>query len=195
MITDLAPPRLAFTDCESTGLDTRAGHRPWETAIILREPGMPDEEHVFQIRPDLSKADPKALEIGRFEERFSVPDDCEATWLTNGEGPWRLLAHEAVSEILTMLDGAYFVAAVPSFDDGMLKALMWDHQRRIRWNYRLICVETLVCGALRQPVPSGLKAAADAMGVKYDPGELHTALGDARLVRDVYDAVMVGGAQ
>lgn len=181
---------LAFVDVESTGLNPSV-HQPWEIAVILREPGLPDEEHVWQIRPDLDKADAKALEVGRYRERFAVPDGFEATSRAEPDGGvWLLRAHEAAMEIQDMLRDAHMVAAVPSFDDGMLKALMgrWDY--RIFWNYRLICAETLVCGALRQPVPSGLKAAADAMGVRYDAGELHTALGDARLARSIYDAVM-----
>jgi DNA polymerase III epsilon subunit-like protein len=194
MADEEAIPTLCFGDVESTGLDPRV-HRPWEIAAIIREPGLPDEEHVFQLRPDLSKADPEALQINRFEERFAVPDGVDATWRINGDGPWRLQLHEAVTEIQLLLADTHLVAAVPSFDDGMLKALMWDHQRLVRWKYRLVCVETLVCGALRRPVPEGLKAAADLMGVKYDPDELHTALGDARLARDVYDAVMAGGAR
>lgn len=187
-------PTLAFVDCETTGLRPEQGHRPWEVAVILREPGLPDEEHVWQIRPNLDTADPVALDKGRFAERFTVPDDCEATWTTQGEGPWRLSAGEASLEIQSILRGAYVVAAVPAFDDSMLKALLHDRKLRIVWQYRLICVENLVAGALRLPVPPGLKDAADAMGVKYDPAELHTALGDARLARDVYDAVM-GGAR
>lgn len=186
--------KRCFIDVESTGLDPRV-HRPWEIAVILREAGMPDEEHVFQIRPDLTRADPESLRIGRFEERFAVPEGWDATWAVDTQSVWRMQTHEALSEIQPLLGDAYLIAAVPSFDDGMLKALMWDHDRRIRWRYRLVCVETLVCGALARPVPYGLKDAADAMGVKYDPDELHSALGDARLARDVYDAVMAGGAR
>jgi hypothetical protein len=122
--------KLCFVDVESTGLDPRV-HRPWELAVILREAGMPDEEHVFQIRPDLSKADPEALKIGRFEERFTVPDGWDATWAVHTPSTWRLQLHEALWEIQSLLDGAYLVAAVPSFDDSMLKALMWDHDRRV----------------------------------------------------------------
>lgn len=184
--------RLVFVDTETTGLDPRE-HQVWEIALILRnELGMPDDEHVWQIRPDLDRADPVALEKSRFHERFLVPDSHNAVKVMKDGGLWKMPIHEALFDIQDILRDSYMVGAVPSFDDAFLKALLRTF--RIQWKHRLICVETLVAGALKQPVPLGLRKAAEAMGVKVDGDVLHTALGDARLARDVYDAVMGGAA-
>jgi DNA polymerase III epsilon subunit-like protein len=191
--------KRVFLDLESTGLDPRY-HHIWEFAAILRDEwGSPDEEHVWQLRPSLVDADPVALEKGRFEERFVVPDGVDAVKVVPEDDPWpglwRMERHEALSDIQDLLRDAHIIGANTAFDDSFLKALMHMHQRRIVWNYRLVCVENLVAGALKKPLPMSLSESAEAMGVKVDPDTRHTALGDARLARDVYDAVMGGGGR
>lgn len=186
--------RLCFTDCESSGLHPEQGHELWELAVIVREPHMPDVEYVWQIRPDLNLADPESLEISRFHERFIVPDGWDAVQIYEDGSQEKGQIARALYGIQDVLQDAYLVGAVPSFDDAMLKALVRRYDRPVLWRHRLICVETLVAGALRHPVPQGLRKAAEAVGVKVDDDARHTALGDARLARDVYDAVM-GGAR
>lgn len=182
-----------FLDLETTGLDPRT-HHLWEFAAILRdEYGCADEEFVWQIRPSLDTADPVALEKCRFEERFLVPDGRDAVRVMSDGGLWKLEPHEALHDIQDLLRDAHIIGANPTFDDGFLKALMHAQGRRIGWQYRLVCVENLVAGALKLPGPLSLRKSAEAMGVKVDDDARHTALGDARLARDVYDAVMGGG--
>ena len=187
-----------FLDLETTGLSAR-DHAIWECAAILRDEwGCPDEEHVWQIRPNLDGADPEALEKCRFKERFVVPDGVDAVKVTPkgepwGGGLWKMPIHEALFDMQDLLRDAHIIGANPAFDDSFLKALLQRHGRRIGWNYRLVCVENLVAGHLRQPLPVSLRKSAEAMGVKVDDDARHTALGDARLARDVYDAVMGGG--
>jgi DNA polymerase III epsilon subunit-like protein len=186
--------KRVFLDLETTGLDPRYYHI-WEFAAIVRDEwGTPDEEHVFQLRPVLVDADPVALEKGRFKERFVVPDGIDAVKVMPDGGLWRMARHEALHDIQDLLRDAHIIGANPAFDDGFLKSLMRMHDRRIVWNYRLVCVENLVAGALKLPVPLSLRESAEAMGVKVDNDARHTALGDARLARDVYDAVMGSAA-
>jgi hypothetical protein len=184
--------KRVFLDSETTGLDARI-HGIWEFAAILRDEwGTPDEEHVFQLRPNLETADPVALEKCRFNERFVVPDGVDAVRVMDDGGLWKMAIHEALFDMQELLRDAHIVGANPAFDDGFLKALMHAHERRVGWQYRLVCVENLVAGALKLPVPHSLRGSAEAMGVKVDDEGRHTALGDARLARDVYDAVMAG---
>jgi DNA polymerase III epsilon subunit-like protein len=187
--------KRVFLDIESTGLDPQRDHI-WELAAIVRDEwGMPDEEHVWQLRPILVDADPIALEKGRFDERFVVPDGVDAVKVMPDGGLWKLARHEALHDIQDLLRDGHIIGANTAFDDSFLKALMRMHERRIVWNYRLVCVENLVAGALKKPLPVSLSESAEAMGVKVDPDTRHTALGDARLARDVYDAVMGGGGR
>lgn len=57
---------LAFVDTETTGLDPDF-HEIWEVGLIVN-----DEERLWQLPVDLKRADPKALEIGRFHERYKA---------------------------------------------------------------------------------------------------------------------------
>jgi hypothetical protein len=55
---------LAFIDTETTGLDPDR-HEIWEIALIVD-----DQEYQWFLPVDLGKADPIALNIGRFHERY-----------------------------------------------------------------------------------------------------------------------------
>jgi hypothetical protein len=60
------------------------------------------------------------------------------------------------------------------------------------WHYHLVDVETLAAGALRMAPPWDFDKLLGEVGLTYDEADRHTALGDARMVRDLYDAVLRG---
>ena len=183
------PITLAFVDTETTGLRPDLGHGVWEVATVVREQDGGESEYLWQIRPDLEHADPVALAKGRFDERFEVPDGCEALHFPGGgQEPFKVTAACAAGDIARVLDGAYLVGAVPSFDAMMLTALLCAHGVEPSWRYRLVCVENLVAGRLGRPVPQGLRCAATALGIVVDEDSRHTAVGDAHLAKAVYDA-------
>ena len=97
---------LAFIDCETSHLDAEIGEA-WEVAVILRESDAvhspdTDTEYVWQVRPDLTVADPESLKIGRFEERFCVPPHVDAAFTGYEDGPVvPMTRDQAVSAILT----------------------------------------------------------------------------------------------
>lgn len=189
------PITLAFVDTETTGLHPDLGHSIWELAIIRRGPDEgPDwweSEYVWQIRPDLNPADPDALEVNDFFRRYRVPGGVDALWFPQGQRePIPQTFAEAAEQIHRLLAGAYLVGAVPSFDALMLTYFLRARGIEPAWRHRLVCVENLVAGAVGQRVPQGLHEAASAVGVWVDPDARHTALGDARVAREVYDAVM-----
>lgn len=189
------PITLAFVDTETTGLRPELGHSVWELAIIRRgpdeDPDWWETEHVWQIRPGLTTADPEALDMCGYHQRFRVPPGVDTLWFPQEQRePIPQTFAEAAAQIHRLLDGAYLVGAVPSFDALMLTYFLRGHGLEPAWRHRLVCVENLVAGATHQRIPQGLREAASQVGVWVDPEARHTAMGDARVARDTYDAVM-----
>lgn len=204
---------IAFVDTETTHLDAELGDA-WEVAVILREfdDNEPtDTEYAWQIRPNLATADEKSLEIGGYLERFAVPPLAEAAWTGYENGPVLPMKRaEAVEAILTVLRGAVLVGSNPGFDDRFLRKLLGFGSAQ--WHYRPVDIATLAAGRKLgmvelvhrtggKPFPSdevqfpfSSRDLSRWTGVEPPgPGVAHTALGDARWARDVFDAVTGGG--
>lgn len=197
MTTPEQPPILCFVDTETTGLDP-AKHDVWEVAIIRRTPAG-DTEHHFQITADTDPdwADPKALEISRFHERSLVSNgigDPDAARIVDGKVvEWISHSSKVWWEVQDLLRDAYLVGAVPSFDAVMVGAMLGRCGLKKVWHHRLICVETMAATLLGWDVPRGLGKSAEALGLTAEPAQAHTALGDARLAKAVYDTVIAQG--
>ncbi|MEU0427880.1 hypothetical protein ABZ235_30600 [Streptomyces canus] len=198
------PPRLlAFTDCESTGLDPFL-HDPWEIAVILRHDGQ-DHEHVVRIEPDLTNADPEALRLNRYEERTSAPD-----WVWDDR-------ESAARTLYDLLDGAVLIGSNPAFDAEMIGSnLLARYFAERPWHYRTIDVVTLAAGSLygraaewachgdatwfgrvTRAVGWPWKSYDVSRHVEVEPPAPdvgHTALPDARWVRDLWDRITVPDA-
>ena len=208
-----APRPLAFIDTETTGLDPRK-HDVWEIAAILRRPNYEDHEYLFQIRTSLSGADPKALEINRHGERFAVPDGEFAAQLPTAR--WTTITPHTESTLLHtllgILDDAMLVGSNPAFDDRFLTKLMQDAGAAPTWHYRTVDIAGMAVGHLYGQAYTLTKQNCDAeyydradrlladgwksyelsrlMGIEPPTSDVaHTALGDARWARDVFDAI------
>lgn len=189
---------LAFVDCETTHLDPRRGD-VWEIAVIRRREDGVDVEYVWQVRPDLATADPEALKIGRFEERFVVPDGWDAIEFMSSGAPFRTLIPEMLFDLQEALSGAVIVGSNPGFDVAFLTKLLQAYGRKLPWHYRPIDIATLAAGyiygkdrefMLQNDRPFSSYWVSRELGVEPPAKDVaHTALGDARWARDVYDAV------
>ncbi|MEU4578990.1 hypothetical protein [Nonomuraea sp. NPDC023979] len=122
---------------------------------------------------------------------------------------------QVARDLAVLLDGAHVVGAVPDFDYRFLRRFLATHGHRWTAHYHLIDIEAMAVGwlhgkaaqlAVREPDIDWRGMAAETAGLpwkstdlyralKVDPDrfEAHTALGDARLVKAVYDAI-TGGA-
>ncbi|MBS45319.1 MAG: hypothetical protein CMH83_19545 [Nocardioides sp.] len=159
---------LAFVDVETTGLDARI-HQPWEVSIWLEEDPAP---WTTQVRHTLDHADPRALEIGGYWNR------CGSLGVDTGTRP----AH-----IANPLRGRTLVAANPAFDAAFLTRLIGAPV----WHYRLIDVSAGVMWLLGWDRPRSLLDTCAALRDRgfTIPEPDHTAQGDVRAVRAVYDAL------
>jgi hypothetical protein len=190
--------RLCFVDTETTGL---ADHCDiWEIGLIVRHPAPQDvdtpegvvhvdTEYSWLIRPDLTNAEPTGLRIGRYYERIGHVGEGPVGYVNTMEN-----AHEVAYAVARLLDGVTIVGAVPDFDDRHLRRWLRANNQAGTWHHHLVDVETLAAGALRRPPPWNLDKLLAEYGLAYDEDQRHTALGDARLVRDLYDAVLTNKA-
>ena len=204
--------RIAFLDTETTGLDPDR-HEVWEVGLILRgEDG--DREFLWQLPVDLGQADAMALNIGRwYERRWPWPayyshrpvvldkatadeNEQRETAAMLGEGPYvvpRHLMADWAALFAELTNGAHLVGAVISFDEERLRRLLRKHGACPTWHYHLVDVEALAAGKTGAEPPWNSNDLSCAVGVDPDDFDRHTALGDARWARAIYD-VVIGGA-
>lgn len=176
---------VCFIDTETLGLDP--DHNPvWEVGLILD--GAEREWHIGVTNRELALAHPKALEISRFEERY---------------GKTRAVDSPAdfCRDLYNLIpSGCHLAGAVISFDEERLRRLLWKHGYSPRWHYHLIDVEALAAGYLAHGYkhpgdsphrpPWNSDELSQCVGVEPDQFDRHTALGDARWAKAIYDRVM-----
>lgn len=187
------PTKVAFVDCETLGLNPDV-HPIWEIAIILPDT---EEEYVWQVSltpQEIRDADPVALRINGFEDRY---DPITA----KRRGTSAIMVRD-------LLTGRHIVGAVPSFDEERLRrehVEVFGWPNRFPWHYHVCDVEAMAVGYLaglraEEPVPDvplpwDSTALGEMLGVEPTPeAERHTALGDARWARRMYEAI-VGGPE
>jgi DNA polymerase III epsilon subunit-like protein len=211
--------RIVFCDTETTSL--RPDRRAWEVGLIVRDPGCDDIEHRWFVRAedlDLGNADVMSLRIGRFYERHP---DATPVQKAGVPGAWEVTHPEAyvMTQVERLTRGAHLVGAVPNFDADVLSARMRANGSVSlcpSWHYHLIDIEALAVGFLHGLNKHGHSSASciegycvdddelpglpwksddlsAALGVKVSEEDRHTALGDARWARAVYDAVTGNG--
>lgn len=207
-----------FLDTETSSL--RPDRRAWDVALIRVDDYNPDglTAQFFIDLDDLElrDADAAALRIGRFWERhpqalalrsYRAPDivhvEGYGLHVTESLHPpyGAVLAESRAAQVVAAYThGAHLVGAVPNFDAEVLADLLRRNGLAPTWHHHLIDVETLAVGWLardgRAPdLPWGSDDLAYALGVDApSDDERHTALGDARWARRIYDRVMGGAA-
>lgn len=187
----MTTPVLVFLDSETTSL--RPDRRIWELAAIRRRAGALDSTHdvthVWQIDTedlDLGNADPNSLKIGGFYERHSpIQPGWPAGKPVHSE-------KRAMAEIERLTRGAWIIGAVVNFDTEVMAQRMRAHGIAPSWHYHLGDVESMAAGALGLQPPWGFDDLLAKFGLQYDEQDRHTALGDTRMARDLYDAVFSG---
>jgi hypothetical protein len=161
------------------------------------------------MKPDLARADPGALSVGRFYERTKGMCACRPVraWdLVKLIPGWDLEWSEPAAlaaVIAPLLDNVTLVAANPAFDAGFLAAFLRANGHAPTWHYRLRDIGSMAWARLQAhhlphhldapPMDAGTDDLARAMGIEPEGFERHSALGDCHLVAAMLD-VIEGGA-
>ena len=166
---------LCFVDTETTGLDPRI-HQPYEVCV-WREDW--DEPRTFYPGHTLEFADQMALKVGGYFARDfrPAPDNSHST-------PGSLARH---------LNGVTLVGSNPSFDAAMLTRIIGAPV----WHHRLINVAEGGMWVFGWDRPKGLAdVAAECRERGHEiPEPNHTAEGDVRTTRAVYEALRSEGVR
>jgi oligoribonuclease (3'-5' exoribonuclease) len=185
--------KLAYIDCETTGLDPLR-HEIWDVGLIVEDYetdglDLNMQEYQWYLPVTLDTAEPRALTVGKFYQRHP---QWQRGFGPSAELDIRVADPTVVArEVAKLTNGAHLVGNVVSFDAAFLTYWM----RRIgavpTWHYHLVDCEALVAGALHLPPPWKSADLSRAVGVE-PPGEEdhHTALGDARWSRRLFHAAM-----
>ncbi len=202
-------PPIVFVDTETTGLGPAA--RPWEIAMIRRDPDGSVREYVAQIAYTL-----KTLPPGTTPEALHV-----GGWLTRGAPGTTYLNHRGEpssfryrDERDAALDLTKFFAEQPvlvgvgvHFDAQVLAGMFGRAGvTRDPWHYGLVDLKAAAWGTLHSAIAGGVTAPhmieatrlplrseqlAAACGVAPpSDDERHTALGDARWAARWFDALL-----
>ena len=190
---------VCFVDTETTSL--QHDRNIWEVAVIRRDDYYGTKELLLQVHDvDLTNANLKSLQIGRFYERHWASRSYPPSCFKNDCRSESEVAH-AVEH---MLRGAHIVGAVPNFDTEALDAMFRRHRIISTWHYHLIDVENLAVGYIKGLQKAGglhkdydtnppwtSQELGEVLGVEPETTlERHTALGDARWAMRMYDKVM-----
>ena len=159
---------LCFIDTETTGLDPRI-HQPYEVCYWLED----DDPRTMLLPHTLEHADGQALNVGRYFARGFKP-------LTGGPEYF-------AAELAYALTGVTLVGSNPAFDAAMLTRFIGAPV----WHHRLINVAEGAMWVFNWDRPKGLADVAKRCRAEgYDiPEPDHTAEGDVRTTRAVYEAL------
>lgn len=184
---------ILVLDTETTHLRPDIG-TPWEIAWTTAHHDPATKKlytrRAFQATVPLSflqrkRADPKALEIGRYEQRK-----------TDGLRDVHDVIAELTADVGRIVEGTGFsvphlIGAVPSFDHAMLcnNWLGWPGFGEGLWHYHILDVEVLAAGKLGIPPPYNSSDLTSMLGVTVSEDTKHTAAGDVAWALALYAAV------
>lgn len=164
---------LCYIDTETTGLDPRI-HQPYEVSWWREDEEGPELLHLPHT---LEHADGAALRIGQYFERGFYP----------GLGRPLALNNDEMRGFIEELRGVTLVGSNPAFDAAMLTRIIGTPV----WHHRMIDISNVAMVTFGLDRPPGL---AETTALLRDadweiPEPDHTAEGDVRTTRAVYEAL------
>lgn len=201
--------KVVYLDTETTGLHVHLGHEVWEVGMLISDTENLDKygEVLIRIAPDLSCADPGAIRVNKFYETTADMQKGHFYNFDNGvdlSGETWSIRRSAAYYIAKTLADALIIGNNPAFDEVMLADLCRRNGYVLANFHRKINVVDMALGRLHHIIeevgvgtagyedinaavqlPHSSQKVLDAAGCPPNTAA-HTALGDARHVRDAY---------
>jgi hypothetical protein len=199
-------PKIVSVDVETTGLLADV-HEVWEVGIVPLDSGR--EPLHYQFQPfELEIAEPQALNVGGFYERFEwigdprfardmlvegvIEDEEEGTERPSGQKAVTG-AMEACWRIARELEGATILGLNPHFDSAHLGSLLRKYGHAPTWGHRFLDLGSYAAGAWNAKNVLSDRAIEDRMEAHGIVNEAaHNAYADARWNVDAYQAIREG---
>lgn len=187
-----------FVDCETTGLIAGV-HQVWEIALVT-DTGVEHQWMLDDVK--LSNADPDALDIGGWWDRYDVPSAYDR----------KHPAFAVARDVSQLTAGKVLVGVNPAFDAKFLDVLLRRNNRPVGWHYSVVDCKAMAAGWLHgrhggkpitdedgndawvdMPMPWRSYDLARWCGVEPpSEQERHTAIGDARFAHRWFTAMTTG---
>lgn len=208
---------VCFVDTETTGLDPDR-HPIWEVALIVDNGAEHVWQFpVNEVAADPFALDigrwwdrrwPTTCDVAYVNAVYDADNEKSRRKNFPDQGLAIVPSAEWCRRFRDLVGTSHLCGAVPSFDEERLRRLLLSHGVRPRWHYHLVDVEALAAGWLAghqarhvasgEPMPERYNPAppwdshglSDALGVDPEDFDRHTALGDARWAKAIYEAVM-----
>lgn len=160
--------RIAVVDTETTGTDPRV-HQMWELGLVVvdaDDPARDPEPFWCQVAPDLSAADPGALQVGRYFERAGTLREDSA----RRRSGWSTAPHESAlaGQAAHKLAGTRFASCNVSFDVPFVQRWLREQGTVGAWHYSPIDIKSLCYGCHPELLGASTGDIALGMGVDVD---------------------------
>lgn len=196
--------KIVSVDLETTGL-LSGSHEVWEVGIVPADSG---REHIhYQFQPtELKSAEPRALQVGGFYERFDWIGDprfardmlVEGVIVDEEEQTENPSGHKAVTgageatwKIAKELEGATLLGLnVGSFDGPFLASLLHRYGHSPTWSHRSLDLGSFAAGAWGAKRPLSGRAISDRLEKHgIENRGVHNAYNDALWNLDAYNFI------
>jgi DNA polymerase III epsilon subunit-like protein len=214
---------ICFVDCETTGLDPDR-HAIWEVALITPDGNehvwqfpvdeMAADPFALNIGRYWDRRWGTDNEVKPWDAVYDAHTPKSRRKNFPDEGRAIRPGLDWCRHFRDLTAGCHLAGAVVSFDEERLRRLLHRNEILHRWHYHLVDVEALAVGYLAGSSAYGKSAAGSKqaevwpviappwksddlsglLGISVSDEDRHTALGDARWARALYNAVM-GGAE
>jgi DNA polymerase III epsilon subunit-like protein len=180
---------IVSLDLETTGLDSRV-HRLWEIGIVSND----GEKMHYHVPPsNFVMAQPEALQISGFYDRFTWPEGADAHDLRSvhyradsDNAPYDLVNKlEVAVGIGEVTAGATILGACPQFDTAFLATFLYEHGLAPAWKHRLLDLGSYCAGAWGVQEPLSTKTIEE----RYPNPDKHNAFADAAWNLEVYRGI------